>query len=135
MNTTTRIEHSDNLMQAFAKLHENDQEARMLLNNLLVMADLVDPGVDQIGVLKILDNANIYGARIVRLYTFVCDKNLSNMLIVLEALKTGKITQAMLDEEIDATGAGLDVVTNLGRSQWLASIRQMLQTRLNDNRC
>jgi len=106
---TARIQPSDNLMQAFGKLHENVEEARFLLNNLLAWAELVDPGVDQIELLKTLDNANIYGERIVRLYKYVCGADPTDMLTVMEALKTGEITQAVLDPQIDETGASSDV--------------------------
>lgn len=113
MNDSTRIHSADTVADALTKLSEGNPETSNLLRDLVAQAILIDPFGDSNLVLRTLDTAGVYGARIQMLFKDVCSESASKTLAILRGFQLGIISQDQLDRTIDNHGQGLDVDATL----------------------
>lgn len=113
MNDSTRFHSADTVADALTKLSEGNPETSNLLRDLVAQAILIDPFGDSNLVLRTLDRAGVYGARIQMLFKDVCSESASKTLAILRGFQHGIISQDQLDKAIDNHGQGLDVDATL----------------------
>lgn len=105
----TRIDLTDSITSAVAKLSEGNIGAVSVCAQLLKEAEAIDPdaAMGALGALLGLDSIGIYGSRIWILFKDRCGMNVPKMLAVLRAWQLGFISdtaiRAALDDRSDSS--------------------------------
>jgi hypothetical protein len=112
MNTKTRIEMTDSIMDIYMKMSEGNPGACKALMEMIKLSPTADPDFGrfaEFGPLLALDSQGIYGSRIWMLFKDVCKEQAVYALACLRAVQLGIMGSSVLDHAIDNRGEGLDV--------------------------
>lgn len=96
----SRINHSDSLEVAFAKVAGGAHGAISALANIVEKGPRIDPEMESasIGHILLFDECEIYGSEIYILLEDKCHGNVRRLLLLLRATQLGKFTKSKLKE-------------------------------------
>lgn len=119
MNTKTRIELDDTIVDVATKMGEGNPGALRVLADIYKESGAIDPqnALGGFGVILSLDSLGIYGPRIWMLYKDVCHESLLLMLAVLRANGFGYLSAEALNHGIDNRGDGIETGALLAQVQ------------------
>ena len=115
MNTNTRIQLTDTLMDSILKIVEGNPGAISVVTQMIQRNSNIDPddAFAELGPLLSLDSYGIYGSRIWMLYKDVCKNNLSHALGLLRCVQMGILDEQKLHSAINNRGEGIDIISLL----------------------
>lgn len=112
MNTPTRIEGTDSMLDVVKKMSGGNPGASTVCMDILEQGETIDPdgAMGGFGAILSLDSHGVYEHRIWMLYKDVCGEDLPTMLAVDRSCQLGFINGETLNHAIDNRGDGIDVV-------------------------
>lgn len=107
----TRIKTGDSIKDVIMNMSERNIGASFVVTCLTVYGGEIDSSnvLGGMGNLLTLDLNGIYGSRIWMLFKDVCNEDLVNMVIVIQAVQLGIIPIDVLNHAIDNYGDGIDI--------------------------